>query len=85
MSTALVLSLRENCGYLQDAGYRQTSQLMATAADEIERLHLQLARMSEAQMPAPMTNGIIRRVRGSVRSFRSAQRLAGSTPRELGT
>ena len=38
MSTALVTTLRESCGYLRDAGYRQTAQLMVAAADEIERL-----------------------------------------------
>ena len=39
MSTALVATLRESCGYLQDDGYHQTARLMAVAADEIERLH----------------------------------------------
>jgi hypothetical protein len=38
MSTALVAALRESCGYLRDDGYHQTAQLMAMAADEIERL-----------------------------------------------
>ena len=38
MSNALVASLRESRGYLEDAGYHQTAQLMAHAADEIERL-----------------------------------------------
>jgi hypothetical protein len=38
MSTALVAALRESCGYLRDDGYHQTALLMATAADEIERL-----------------------------------------------
>src|SRR3954453_23807922 len=38
MSTPLVAALRESCGYLRDDGYHQTALLMATAADEIERL-----------------------------------------------
>lgn len=39
MSTALVATLRESCGYLHDDGYHQTARLMAAAADEIERLN----------------------------------------------
>lgn len=39
MSTALVATLRESCGYLRDDGYHQTARLMAVAADEIERLN----------------------------------------------
>jgi hypothetical protein len=39
MSTALVTALRESCGYLHDAGYRETARLVTLAADEIERLN----------------------------------------------
>ena len=39
MSTALIATLRESCGYLRDDGYHQTARLMAAAADEIERLN----------------------------------------------
>ena len=42
MSTPLITALRESCGYLRDDGYHQTAQLMALAADEIERLTQQL-------------------------------------------
>jgi len=42
MSTPLITALRESCGYLRDDGYHQTAQLMALAADEIERLTRQL-------------------------------------------
>jgi hypothetical protein len=38
MSTVLVTALRESDGYLRDGGYDQTAQLVAMAADEIERL-----------------------------------------------
>ena len=40
--TPLVTALRENCGYLRDADYHQTAQLMTVAADEIERLTREL-------------------------------------------
>jgi hypothetical protein len=40
--TPLVTALRESCGYLCDANYHQTAQLMTVAADEIERLNRQL-------------------------------------------
>ena len=39
MSTALITTLRESCGYLDDDGYHQTARLIAAAADEIERLN----------------------------------------------
>ena len=38
MSTPLITTLRENCGYLQDEGWHQTAQLMTLAAKEIEGL-----------------------------------------------
>ena len=40
--TPLVTALRESCGYLRDARYHQTAQLMTVAADEIERLNREL-------------------------------------------
>ena len=40
--TPLVTALRESCGYLRDASYHQTAQLMTVAADEIERLNREL-------------------------------------------
>jgi hypothetical protein len=42
MSTALVIALRESCGYLQDDGWHQTARLMILAAQEIERLNERL-------------------------------------------
>jgi hypothetical protein len=39
MSAALITQLRESVEYLRDDGYHQTAQLVALAADEIERLH----------------------------------------------
>jgi len=38
MTTPLITTLRENCGYLQDEGWHQTAQLMTLAASEIDRL-----------------------------------------------
>jgi len=40
--TPLVAALRESCGYLRDADYHQSAQLMTVAADEIERLNREL-------------------------------------------
>jgi hypothetical protein len=38
MKAALAMMLDESCGYLKDEGWRQTAELMALAAKEIERL-----------------------------------------------
>ena len=38
MASALVTTLHESCGYLQDEGWHQTARLMTLAAHEIERL-----------------------------------------------
>jgi len=58
MSTPLITALRESCEYLRDGGYHQTAQLMAVAADEIERLNNQIralegARQSTADLRRP--------------------------------
>jgi len=42
METALVSSLRESSGYLEDEGWKQTAQLMTLAAHEIQRLNAQV-------------------------------------------
>ena len=42
MTTGLVTALRESCGYLRDAGYRETARLLVAAADEIEALRARL-------------------------------------------
>ena len=49
MSKATYLSaqLRKSAPYLQDAGWRQTSDLLLAAADEIETLRAQLAAQAE--------------------------------------
>jgi hypothetical protein len=53
MTTALVATLRESCGYLQDDGYHQTARLVAVAAGEIERLNRRVhALESETQRMA---------------------------------
>jgi len=55
MSTALVTALRESGGYLRDDGYEQTAQLLATAADEIERLNRRVHAL-EADSETPATS-----------------------------
>jgi len=52
MSSALVAALRESGGYLRDDGYEQTAQLMARAADEIERLNRVHALEADSETPA---------------------------------
>jgi hypothetical protein len=42
MTTPLITTLRENCGYLQDEGWHQTARLMTLAASEIERLTVRI-------------------------------------------
>jgi hypothetical protein len=49
MSTALVTALRESCGYLHDAGYRETARLVTLAADEIERLNGRVQALESAR------------------------------------
>lgn len=51
MSTALVATLRESIGYLQDDGYHQTARLMAVAADEIERLNRRVHALESGLRP----------------------------------
>jgi hypothetical protein len=55
MSTALITALRESGGYLRDDGYAQTAQLMAMAADEIERLNRRVHAL-ETDSQAPVTS-----------------------------
>ena len=43
MSTPLIMTLLESCGYLQDQGWHQTAQLMKVAAAEIESLNRRIA------------------------------------------
>ena len=45
--TYLSAQLRESAPYLQDAGWRQTADLLLAAADEIETLRAQLAAQAE--------------------------------------
>lgn len=51
MSTALVVTLRESCGYLRDDGYHQTARLIAVAADEIERLNRRVQALEAGHRP----------------------------------
>ena len=54
MATALVTALRESCGYLRDAGYRETARLLVAAADEIEALR---ERLQAFERPGPKAPG----------------------------
>jgi hypothetical protein len=54
MASGLARELRENVGYLRDAGWDSTAKLMERAADELERLDMRVARLErEAEVPAP--------------------------------
>ena len=57
MSTALVATLRESIGYLQDDGYHQTARLMAVAADEIERLNRRVHALESGLRPTDSLYG----------------------------
>ncbi|HKS61640.1 MAG TPA: hypothetical protein VJT13_08090 [Xanthobacteraceae bacterium] len=58
MSTALVATLRESIGYLQDDGYHQTARLMAVAADEIERLNRRVQVLESGPRPTDALYGV---------------------------
>lgn len=58
MSTALVATLRESIGYLQDDGYHQTARLMAVAADEIERLNRRVQALESGLRPTDALYGV---------------------------
>lgn len=45
MSTPLITSLLESCGYLEDEGWHQTAQLMRLAAQEIRTLNERIAEL----------------------------------------
>lgn len=70
MSGALITQLRESCDYLRDGGYHETAQLMAMAADEIERLHRE--RQEATSRLAPLR-----------RPIRAIRRLARISPDEI--
>jgi len=45
MASGLARELRENIGYLRDAGWDSTARLMQRAADDLERLELRVAQL----------------------------------------
>jgi hypothetical protein len=54
MASGLARELRENVGYLRDAGWDSTAKLMERAAEELERLDMRVARLErEAEASAP--------------------------------
>jgi hypothetical protein len=54
MGTALIATLRESCGYLDDDGYHQTARLVAAAADEIERLNRRVYALESGSGPVEL-------------------------------
>ena len=77
MSTPLVTALRESCGYLCDAGYHQTAQLMTVAADEIERLNNQIRALEAARQPSADLSGTAGTPRRIARATRPPVPFAG--------
>lgn len=53
MTTPLVTTLRESCGYLKDAGYHQTARLMILAAVEIEQLNQRICELEDELKTLP--------------------------------
>jgi hypothetical protein len=49
MKTALVETLLESRGYLEDQGWHQTAHLMTLAADEIQRLTARVHELENAR------------------------------------
>jgi hypothetical protein len=45
MASGLARELRENIGYLRDAGWDSTAKLMQRAADDLERLEMRVAQL----------------------------------------
>ena len=85
MSTALVVALRESCGYLRDAGYRQTAHLLTAAADEIEQLRERLHALEAASRS---THGSAREPQSNCLVERARDRDSGAIPparRNIGT
>lgn len=85
MSTALVVALRDSCGYLRDAGYRQTAHLLTAAADEIEQLRERLqalegaSRLTHGSAREPQSNCLVEHgLDGDNRAIPPARRSIGS-------
>jgi len=53
MKTALVVSLHEGQGFLQDQGWDQTARLMTLAATEIERLSERVRELEDKALRPP--------------------------------
>jgi hypothetical protein len=51
MVSALARELRENCAYLEDEGWHYTAQLMELAADEIDRMAIEIAHLRRLDQP----------------------------------
>jgi hypothetical protein len=47
MASGLARELRENCGYLRDAGWNNMASLIALAADELDRLEERVADLEQ--------------------------------------
>ncbi len=53
MTTPLITTLRESCGYLKDEGFHQTAQLMILAARQIEELNARIRELEDELRPLP--------------------------------
>jgi hypothetical protein len=58
MASGLARELRENVGYLRDAGWDSTAKLMERAADELERLDMRVARMERDATASAHEQGV---------------------------
>jgi hypothetical protein len=81
MSTALVTTLRESCGYLRDDGYDQTAQLMAMAADEIERLNRRVRALETGSQSPAVSRRAIDHLRQIVKARAPQAGLTDLDPR----
>ena len=58
MTTPLITTLRESCGYLKDGGFHQTAQLMILAAREIEQLNARIRELEDELKILPDEAGL---------------------------
>jgi hypothetical protein len=52
MASGLARELRENVGYLRDAGWDSTAKLMERAAAELERAEMRVAELERRAKPS---------------------------------
>lgn len=79
MSTPLITSLRESCGYLRDEGWHQTARLMTVAATEIESLGVRIRELEQHLRTLDETSGSFRAPEASNQN--AAHSVAASSQR----